>query len=44
MHTVGWLELGEPQRAHQNFRMMFRNINGPFKVYFTFGREVANAY
>lgn len=43
MHTVGWLELGEPQRAHQNFRMMFRNINGPFKVYFTFGREVMHA-
>ncbi|XP_048733983.2 protein-glucosylgalactosylhydroxylysine glucosidase-like isoform X1 [Ostrea edulis] len=33
MHTVGWLELDQPQRAHQNFKMMFRNINGPFKVF-----------
>ncbi|XP_061165726.1 protein-glucosylgalactosylhydroxylysine glucosidase-like [Saccostrea echinata] len=33
MHTVGWLELGQPQRAYENFKMMFRNINGPFKVF-----------
>jgi len=32
MHTVGWLELGDEQRARENFRMMFRNINPPFKV------------
>lgn len=33
MHTVGWLELGDLERARQNFKMMFRNINGPFKVF-----------
>ena len=32
MHTVGWLELGDEQRARENFRMMFRNINPPFKA------------
>ncbi|XP_045179575.2 protein-glucosylgalactosylhydroxylysine glucosidase-like [Mercenaria mercenaria] len=33
MHTVGWLELGEDEKAYKNFRMMFRNINEPFKVF-----------
>lgn len=33
MHTVGWLELGDTERAYKNFRMMFRNINEPFKVF-----------
>ncbi|KAL4217202.1 hypothetical protein ACF0H5_023655 [Mactra antiquata] len=33
MHTVGWLELGDEKRAEDNFKMMFRNINNPFKVF-----------
>ena len=32
MHTVGWLELNEEERAAKAFKMMFRNINEPFKV------------
>ncbi|XP_006813312.1 protein-glucosylgalactosylhydroxylysine glucosidase-like [Saccoglossus kowalevskii] len=33
MHTVGWLELGEEEKADDMFKMMFRNLNGPFKVF-----------
>jgi hypothetical protein len=32
MHTVGWLELKDQDKADQMFFTMFRNINGPFKV------------
>ena len=32
MHTVGWLELGDWDKANEMFSYMFRNINGPFKV------------
>ncbi|CAG2204271.1 ATHL1 [Mytilus edulis] len=33
MHTVGWLELQDEQKAQEMFKMLFRNINGPFKVF-----------
>lgn len=33
MHTVGWLELGNEGRANATFRTMFRNVNGPFRVF-----------
>ncbi|XP_052777171.1 protein-glucosylgalactosylhydroxylysine glucosidase-like [Mya arenaria] len=33
MHTVGWLEVGNETRAYNSFKMMFRNINEPFKVF-----------
>ena len=32
MHTVGWLEFGEEERAANTFKMMLRNVNDPFKV------------
>ena len=32
MHTVGWLEFGEEERAASTFKMMLRNVNDPFKV------------
>ncbi|XP_077981915.1 protein-glucosylgalactosylhydroxylysine glucosidase-like [Glandiceps talaboti] len=33
MHTVGWLERGDEEKADEMFQKMFRNINGPFKVF-----------
>lgn len=32
MHTVGWLELQDEHKAQEMFKMLLRNINGPFKV------------
>lgn len=36
MHTVGWLELNEERKANDMFKMLLRNINGPFKVKHTY--------
>ncbi|ELU12915.1 hypothetical protein CAPTEDRAFT_112806, partial [Capitella teleta] len=33
MHTVGWLELGNQEKANEMFSTMFRNVNGPFKIF-----------
>ncbi|XP_070563897.1 LOW QUALITY PROTEIN: protein-glucosylgalactosylhydroxylysine glucosidase-like [Ptychodera flava] len=33
MHTVGWLEFGEEDKADDMFKKMFRNLNGPFKIF-----------
>ncbi|XP_076098796.1 protein-glucosylgalactosylhydroxylysine glucosidase-like isoform X1 [Mytilus galloprovincialis] len=33
MHTVGWLELQDEHKAQEMFKMLLRNINGPFKVF-----------
>ncbi|CAH1792619.1 unnamed protein product, partial [Owenia fusiformis] len=33
MHTVGWLELGNYTKANEMFEVMFRNVNGPFKIF-----------
>ena len=38
MHTVGWLEFGEEERAANTFKMMLRNVNDPFKVTFTYSQ------
>ncbi|XP_067682724.1 protein-glucosylgalactosylhydroxylysine glucosidase-like [Haliotis asinina] len=33
MHSLTRLELDEEEEAADDFRMMFRNINGPFKIF-----------
>ncbi|XP_048259379.1 protein-glucosylgalactosylhydroxylysine glucosidase-like [Haliotis rufescens] len=33
MHSLTRLELNEKEAAADDFRMMFRNINGPFKIF-----------
>lgn len=32
MFAIGWLELGEPDRAQQLLEKCFNNIQGPFQV------------
>ena len=32
MHTVGWLELAETEKAEETYLKMLRNINGDFLV------------
>ena len=32
MFAIGWLDLGEKQRAEKPFKKNYANIRGPFKV------------
>ena len=32
MFAVGWLELGEAEKAQQELQKCFKNIQGPFQV------------
>ena len=32
MHTIGWLELGEPQKAYDNIKKTFDNVASDFQV------------